>query len=62
MIPADVVESTCGRDFLVDSRNENLPEKCIHQNCASRPGCFGRRVLLKIRRDAPKPPARGAQA
>jgi hypothetical protein len=24
--------------------------------------CFGRRVLLKIRRDAPKPPARGAQA
>ena len=22
----------------VDSRNENLPEKCIHQNCASRPG------------------------
>src|SRR5262249_19112591 len=22
----------------VDSRNENLPEKCIHQNYASRPG------------------------
>src|SRR5262249_53198050 len=27
-----------GPEIPVDSRNENLPEKCIHQNCASRPG------------------------
>src|SRR2546430_2176543 len=34
----DVVESACVAYFPVDSRNENLPEKCIHPNCASRPG------------------------
>src|SRR5215813_6877606 len=32
------VESACAAYFPVDSRNENLPEKCIHQNYASRPG------------------------
>ena len=46
MIPADVVESACGRDFFVDSRNENLPEKCIQQNCASRPGRHAARDFL----------------
>jgi hypothetical protein len=24
--------------FSVDTRNENLPEKCIHQSCAKQPG------------------------
>src|SRR5215475_8252213 len=31
-------KSACAAYFCVDSRNENLPEKCIHQNYASRPG------------------------
>ena len=33
-------------DFPVDSRNENLPEKCIHQNYASRPGGSRRRLFV----------------
>src|SRR6516165_553782 len=31
-------KSACAAYFCVDSCNENLPEKCIHQNYASRPG------------------------
>src|SRR5262249_19914600 len=31
-------KSACATYFCDDSRNENLPEKYIHQNCASRPG------------------------
>src|SRR5262249_581020 len=36
-------KSACVAYFPVDSRNENLPEKCIHQNCASRPGRYAAR-------------------
>src|SRR5262249_53859925 len=31
--------------FRLDSCNENLPEKCIHRNYASRPGGMPRRVF-----------------
>src|SRR5215472_11615263 len=40
-------KSACAAYFCVDSRNENLPEKCIHQNCASRPGGSCCRFLLR---------------
>src|SRR5215468_2561135 len=35
---AEIANLGCVAYFPVDSRNENLPEKCIQQNCASRPG------------------------
>src|SRR6516165_3188370 len=40
-------KSACAAYFCVDSRNENLPEKCIHQNYASRPGGSCCRFLLR---------------
>src|SRR5262249_9282328 len=43
-------KSACVAHFSVDSRNENLPEKCIHQNCASRPGGSRCRVFLACMR------------
>src|SRR4029453_3379939 len=61
-------KSACVPCFSVDSRNENLPEKCIHQNCASRPGrhaardfCYASAACLplKIRKDASKRPPQG---
>src|SRR6516165_6456455 len=49
-------------DFPVDSRNENLPEKCIHQNYASRPGRYAARdfrsagaACLALRREQGEP-------
>src|SRR5262249_121303 len=55
-------KSACVAYFPVDSRNENLPEKCIHQNCASRPGWYAARdfccagaACLPLRREEGEP-------
>src|SRR5262249_45747055 len=39
-------KSACVAYFPVDSRNENLPEKCIHQNCATGPGGTPRGIFV----------------
>src|SRR5262249_61358897 len=55
-------KSACVAYFPVDSRNENLPEKCIHQNYASRPGWYAARdfccagaACLPLRREEGEP-------
>src|SRR5262249_39739979 len=44
-----------GTHFPVDSCNENLPEKCIHQNYARRPDGMPRRAFCCVDARAPAP-------